>query len=85
MIMAVLLIGIVGALNMGCFFLGAKVGQKVSRGETIESPTLNPVKIIEEAKEKKQQRKELEQLEVIMQNIESYNGTSSGQREVPKG
>ena len=79
----ILAIAIVGTLNIACFFIGAKVGQAVSKGEKIEAP--NPIKAIEERREKKEARKEQDRIDVIMQNIETYNGTSSGQKEVPKG
>ncbi len=79
----VLEMAIVGVLNIACFFIGAKVGQKVSKGEPIEAP--NPIRAITEHREKKEARREQDRIDVIMQNIESYNGTSSGQKEVPKG
>lgn len=83
--MTVLIIAVVGALNIVCFFVGAKVGQMVAKGEKIEAPNLNPIKAITETKEKKISQREQERIDIIMQNIESYDGTGSGQREVPKG
>lgn len=79
----ILTILIVGTLNIVCFFIGAKVGQTVARGEKIETPNL--AKTISEHKEKKEARREQDRLDIIMQNIETYDGTSSGQKEVPKG
>jgi len=79
----VLAIAVVGTLNIACFFIGAIVGQKVSKGETIKAP--NPIKAVEEHRDRKEARKELDRMDIIMQNIEAYNGTSSGQQEVPKG
>lgn len=88
----VLIILTVGALNIGCFFIGAKVGQKASRGEEIKLPTANPVGIIDAIKERHEQREakreaaqETERLDVILENIKNYNGTSNGQRDVPRG
>lgn len=78
-----LAIALVGTLNIACFFIGAKIGQKVSRGETIEAP--NPIKTLSEHREKKETRREQEKIDIIMQNIESYDGTSYGQKDVPKG
>lgn len=85
MIEIIAIIAIVGTLNIACFFIGAKVGQKVAKGETIETPNLNPIKAFEERREKKEAQAEQDRIDIIMQNIETYNGTSSGQREVPKG
>lgn len=80
-----LLIILVGFINIACFIVGAKIGQTVAKDEKIETPTLNPMKAISEHREKKEARREQERMDVIMQNIEVYNGTSSGQKEVPKG
>lgn len=73
-----------GTLNAVCFFIGAKIGQKVSKGETIEAPTLNPMKAIREREERKEADKEAERLEIILQNIENYDGSPNGQRDVPR-
>lgn len=73
-----------GTLNAVCFFIGAKIGQKVSKGETIEAPTLNPMKAIREREERKEADKESERLEIILQNIENYDGSPNGQRDVPR-
>lgn len=73
-----------GTLNAVCFFIGARIGQKVSKGETIEAPTLNPMKAIREREERKEADKESERLEIILQNIENYDGSPNGQRDVPR-
>lgn len=85
--MEILLALVVGTLCIVCFFVGAKVGQAVSRGETVEAP--HPVKVMRENRERKlaeeEQRKEQTRMEIIMQNIESYDGTGLGQKDVPGG
>lgn len=87
--MEILLALVVGTLCIVCFFVGAKVGQTVSRGETLEVPELNPVKVIRESREQRKEERErrLEQnrMDVILQNIESYDGTGLGQKDVPGG
>lgn len=83
--MEVLLVLTVGAMCIGCFLIGAKVGQKVSKGEEITLPTINPLKAYREHEARKIAEMEQNRLDTIMQNIESYDGTASGQREVPKG
>jgi hypothetical protein len=80
--MTTLLILIVGTLNIVCFYIGAKVGQQVSKGETITTP--NPVKAIEERKERKVAKEEQGKIDAILRNIEKYNGTELGQEDVPK-
>ena len=83
--MEILLILTIGALCIVCFFIGAKVGQTVAKGEKIEAPTLNPMKAIQEHQARKQADNEQDRIDTIMRNIERYDGTSSGQEEVPRG
>lgn len=84
--MDILLILIVGALNIVCFFVGAKVGQKTAKGEDINVPTIKtPIEIIKERNDKKEAERKLDRIETIMSNIENYDGTSNGQRDIPKG
>ena len=68
----VLLIAVISILNIVCFFIGAKIGQKVVKGEEIKVPTINPVTLYEEHKEKEAAKQELDKLEVILKNIERY-------------
>lgn len=82
----------VGALNVACFFVGAFVGCKVSKGESIKLPEVNPVKVIDDIRDRKEEReakreaaREAEKLDVILENIKNYNGSSNGQRDVPRG
>lgn len=78
----ILIILTVGILNIGCFFIGAKVGQKVVKGEPIEIPSLNPLKAYREAQDRKQAEREADKLDTILQNIEAYDGTGAGQKDV---
>lgn len=80
--MEILLILVVGTLNAVCFFIGAKVGQKVVKGEPIEMPSFNPMRAIREAQDKREAEREQNKLDTIMQNIEAYDGTSAGQKDV---
>lgn len=73
---------ILGALNIVCFFVGAKIGQKVVKGESVEMPSVNPIKAIREHNEKKSAEIEQDKLDKIMRNIERYDGTSKGQEDV---
>ena len=81
-----LLIALVGFICICCFIVGAKVGQKVVRGEEVETPkisALNPLKMYEEHKEKEELKKEKEKINTILRNIERYDGTDAGQEDVP--
>lgn len=81
--MEVLLCAVFGLTNLACFIIGAKVGQAVSKGEKIETPTVNPLKAYREHEAKKVAQAEQDRIEAIMRNIERYDGTSNGQEDVP--
>ena len=75
--------GIVLAIsNILCFIIGAMVGQKVVKGEDIKLPS--PVKAIKEHKKQVEAEQAQSKLDTIMSNVESYNGTSFGQKDVPR-
>lgn len=81
----ILLIAVVGTLNIACFFIGAKVGQTVSKGKDIELPNINPVTAYKAHVDRKEAEAEKNRLDVIMRNIERYDGTGNGQEDVPRG
>ena len=82
MIENVLILLIIGGLNVVCFFLGAKIGQKVVKGEEIKAPEIVFKNPIEEHRKKKLTKAEQDKIDTIMHNIEAYNGTSVGQKDV---
>ena len=82
----ILIIAVVGTLNIACFFIGAKVGQTVSNGKEIEVPKIpNPMTAYKAHTEAKQAEAEKNKLDVILSNIERYDGTDAGQEDVPRG
>jgi hypothetical protein len=80
--MEILLALTVGALCIGCFLIGAKVGQTVSKGETLELPSVNPFEAYRKHEAKKEAQAEQERIDTIMQNIENYDGTGANQKDV---
>ena len=74
-----------GFVCLSCFLMGAKVGQAVSKGETIETPSVNPMKVYREREAKKEAQMEQSRLDTILRNIEVYDGTGRGQEDVPRG
>ena len=70
--------------NICCFYLGAKVGQKVVKGEDIKVEIPNPINAIKEHKEIKEVEKEQTKLDIMVENIDNYNGTDLGQKEIPR-
>lgn len=73
----------VGFICLACFLTGAKVGQAVSKGEVIETPAVSPLKAYREKEAKKEAQMAQNKIDTIMRNIESYDGTSNGQEDVP--
>lgn len=80
--MEILLTLTVGALCIGCFLIGAKVGQTVSKGETLELPSVNPFEAWHKHEAKKEAQREQEKYDTIMRNIENYDGTGNNQADV---
>jgi hypothetical protein len=74
-----------GTLNIVCFFIGAKVGQTVKNGEPIKTPELNPMKAYREMQDRREADREKQKVDVILENIDNYDGTSNGQKDVPWG
>ncbi len=76
----------IGFMNILCFFVGARVGQKVVNNKELNLP--NPIKAIKEDiqayEETKEAMKEQERLDTIAYNIDAYDGTSIGQKEIPR-
>ncbi len=77
----ILLVLAVGGINLLSFYLGSKL----CRNEELDIrlPNINPIKKHKEYKEKKEVKREQEKMDVIMQNIDNYDGTSNGQKDVP--
>ena len=83
--MEVLLLLVMGAVNILCFMIGAKVGQSVAKGEKVELPNINPMEIVKEHRAKQEAEYKQSQYEAILHNLDSYDGTSNGQKDVPRG
>lgn len=80
----ILIIAITGTLNLACFFIGAKLGQMVQKGETIPTPEVNPMKLYKERQERQEVDMEKQKLDIVLRNIERYDGTGNGQEDVPR-
>lgn len=81
--MEVLLMLATGALCIVCFTVGARVGQKVSRGEEVKLPKVNPMEIAREREDKREAQREQDRLDTILRNVENYDGTPNKQEDVP--
>ena len=72
-----------GFVCMVGFVMGAKLAQKVKKGEDIKTPTINPMKAYREHEAKKEEQMERNRMDTILRNIEAYDGTGKGQEDVP--
>ena len=79
---AILLVLGNGIMILFAFIIGARTAQKLDRGEKIELPNINPMQTYREHREKVEASKEQERLNTMLENINNYNGTSLGQKDV---
>lgn len=74
--MEIILMAVMAAANIVCFVIGAKVGQAVSKGEELKLPEVR-------TERKAQMSIEDSRNAALLHNINSYNGTPNGQRDIP--
>lgn len=66
------------------FFMGIVIGQRLSKKEDIKLPQIKKESIpfTKERKKKIEADKDIEKINAILDNINNYNGTAQGQKEV---
>lgn len=81
----IILVFIVGAFNLLSFYLGSK-----TKSQNTKEIQINPMKVYKKYKEDKIQNeekekfvKEQEQTRIMIENIENYDGTGMGQKDIP--
>ena len=74
------LVAFICLTNVVCLIAGAKIGMKASRGEEIKLP--NPVEKVKTFKETQEYKKEQEALDTMLYNIDVYDGTGLGQKDI---
>ena len=72
-------IALISTLNVMCFFIGAKVGQKIVNNEKIELPSIpNPVRAYQEYKEeqaiKEEVKEKTEAYKTALREINDFDG-----------
>lgn len=65
------------------YTLGLKNGQKLKNNEEIKIPEINPVKIVRNEIETFEQKKKQDAYDTMMANIDNYDGTGLGQKDIP--
>lgn len=85
---SLILCTIFGVFIIFSFIVGLHYGSKVRDNEKITIPNINPVKAIKKHRKDKREEERIEHEKLIeeinLENIESYDGTGSGQKEIPK-
>ena len=71
---------ITGTFCIVCFYIGAKVGQNVAIGKEIKLP--NPVTATADYIAEKESRSYQKEVETMLENIDIYDGTEVGQKDV---
>lgn len=64
------------------YTLGLKNGQKLKNDEEIKMPEVNPIKIVRNEIDAFEQRKKQDAYDTIMANIDNYDGTGLGQKDI---
>ena len=72
-----------GVFIILAYTLGLKNGQKLKNNEEIKIPEINPVKIVRNEIETFEQKKKQDAYDTMMANIENYDGTGLGQKDIP--
>ncbi len=89
-LMVIIIVLVSSITNVLCLFIGAKISQKIENKEDLKmhdiipETTLNPFKLYERKKLEQEEKEELEKINIIMQNIENYDGTDNKQIDVPR-
>ena len=83
--MEILLCTVFGVFILLSFIIGVRIGQKVNNDEPIR---LNPVRAIDEYKEENEVKRQIieteTKLNAMLDNIDSYDGTGLGQKDIPR-
>lgn len=82
--MEAIILLIVSISNIICFFLGAKIGQRVVNNQPVRIIDKSPIESIREKQDGKELKKQQEIDDVIKHNIDVYDGTSLGQKDIPR-
>lgn len=79
----ILFCAIFGLFIMASYTLGLRNGQKLAKREEIKLPNINPVDAVRNEIERHEERKEQEIIDIMLENINNYDGTGIGQKEIP--
>ena len=78
----IILVLLMGGMNLLAFLIGARTAQKVDKGEEIELPSINPMQTYREYREQIEANKAQEEMNIMLENINNYDGTGNRQRDI---
>lgn len=78
----IILVTLVGGLELLAFLIGARTAQKLHKGEDIELPKVNPMEAYKEHRENVEAKKEQERMNIMLENINNYDGTGAYQKDI---
>jgi len=84
MIDTIIICSIFGVFIMASFGFGMNFAMKVMKGQEVKLELPNPIKAINEHKEKKETEKIMDKLDIVAENIDNYDGTGAYQKEIPR-
>ncbi len=70
-------------LILWTYTLGLRNGQKLSKKEEVVLPDLNPISVVNKQIEKAEIKKEEKAFDIMISNIDNYDGTGIGQKDIP--
>ena len=78
----ILLLFLFGIFIIVSYTLGLKNGQKLKNNEEIKMPEVNPVKLVRNEIDSFEERKKQSAFETMISNIDNYDGTGLGQKDI---
>lgn len=78
----IILVLLMGGMNLLAFLIGARTAQKVDKGEEIQLPSINPMQVYKEHREQIEANKAQEEMNIMLENINNYDGTGNRQRDI---
>ena len=79
----ILFCSLFGLFIITAYTLGLRNGQRLAKKEEITLPNVNPIKAVQNEIQKHEELKTQEAYDVMLENINNYDGTGIGQKEIP--
>lgn len=77
----ILILGI-SVLNLACFYIGALIGQKVIKNETLNPKIKSLKETLDDHKAQKEYQTQVDKYKIIESNIDAYDGTPANQQKI---